>query len=289
MRCVNDFLIANVAIRLQTNHPIQITDAFHPFLRESLDADVTVSYSQEERISKPKENVLFTNYAFSVIPQGNSFRRYYHKNNDPNDFYAVSKFDASNDTVEVCYLSKDANLFDDSHKCFLHAGFEEILFSRNRIILHASAIRSPYGGILFSGPSGIGKSTQAELWRKYENSMVINGDRPILARGKNGWLAYGSPYAGSSNYHIDDNVPIKAIVLLEQAPSCSIRQMSASEAFRHLYAGAVVNSWNMSFASKMCDLMMDVVMSVPVYALACTPDHEAVDTLKNVMESKGTD
>ena len=42
---------------------------------------------------------------------------------------------------------------------------ESRLLANDRLILHASVIRQKNHVILFSAPSGTGKSTQAELWR----------------------------------------------------------------------------------------------------------------------------
>ena len=45
--------------------------------------------------------------------------------------------------------------------------------------MHASLIARNEIGIMFIGPSGIGKTTQAELWKKYREAQIINGDRGI--------------------------------------------------------------------------------------------------------------
>ena len=138
---------------------------------------------------------------------------------------------------------------------------------------------------MFSGASGVGKSTQGELWKRYEGSAVINGDRPILYRGANGWLVCGSPYAGSSDCHVNATVPIAAIIMLEQGGACGIRRLQTADAFRNLYAGTVMNSWNAAYMEAACDLLMDLSGSVPVYHLRCTPDKAAVETVKAVLQS----
>ena len=51
-------------------------------------------------------------------------------------------------------------------------------------------------GILFSGPSGIGKSTQAALWQRYAGAEIVNGDR-ALVRPDTGTVS-GVFYAGTS-------------------------------------------------------------------------------------------
>lgn len=53
--------------------------------------------------------------------------------------------------------------------------------------------------ILFSGPSGIGKSTHADLWVKHRGARVINGDRTLLQKlGDRPRMSLGWPICGSS-------------------------------------------------------------------------------------------
>lgn len=68
--------------------------------------------------------------------------------------------------------------------------------------------------------------------------------------------------------------------MLEQGGACGIRRLQTADAFRNLYAGTVMNSWNAA-----CDLLMDLSGSVPVYHLRCTPDKAAVETVKAVLQS----
>ena len=50
------------------------------------------------------------------------------------------------------------------------------------IQIHSSLIRSHGEGLMFIGPSGIGKTTQAELWHAYRNADIINGDMVLSSR-----------------------------------------------------------------------------------------------------------
>ena len=122
--------------------------------------------------------------------------------------------------------------------------------------------------------------TQADLWNQYEGSTIINGDRSVLYRSKNGWVESCSPYAGSSHYYVNKSLPIRAIVMLEQGKECLISQLNAAEAFRRLYAETTINTWNECFINGVCDLLTDLAVSVPIYHLSCTPDKNAVDVLK---------
>ena len=145
---------------------------------------------------------------------------------------------------------------------------------------------TPLGGLLFSGPSGIGKSTQAELWQQYGGASLINGDRPILSRDELGWHAWGSPYAGSSRHFVNGSCVLRAVVLLKQAKSCTLRRLPGAEAFRRVFAGTTVNSWDKSSVQKVCRMAEQLVSELPVYELSCTPDRAAVELLRAELERK---
>ena len=144
----------------------------------------------------------------------------------------------------------------------------------------AACVDTSLGGILFSGVSGIGKSTQANLWCKYRGAKQINGDRPILSKENGGWTAWGSPYAGSSNVHVNDSCDIAAIVLLKQAERCAIRKLSTAEAFRGVWAGLTVRTWDAAFVERASELTIELATGLPVYEFCCTPDEEAVRFLE---------
>lgn len=197
--------------------------------------------------------------------------------------YAVSRRKAGDKIITIEYLEIGAENICHSGGAFFHIGWEDILLRNGRLIFHACCVASRLGGILFSGRSGIGKSTQGKLWCSCEGARIINEDRPILYKVGGCWSAYGSPYAGSSKWHVNERTEIGTIVMLEQAENSSIRRLDKAEAFRRIYAQTTLENWNAKSVGHVCDLVEELVSEVPVYELACTPDRKAVDILKNML------
>lgn len=275
-----DFSVAGLGIRISMPHKIKVTESFEPFLCKTEAVDINVNFTEIEKLPMLPEKEVFRNEIFSAYESGADYMRCYHDHKEDDRPYAVTRLDWDKKTAEVRYLKGDERFFSETANSFSHIAFEELLMSRGRLILHAALIDSAFGGILFSGESGIGKSTQAELWKTYEGSTVINGDRPILGKTEDTWLAYGSPYAGSSRCHMNRKVSVRAIVMLKQGNSCEIQRLSVIEAFRKLYAETVINTWNARYVDKVCDLLVDLALKIPVYCYFCTPDRNAVETLK---------
>lgn len=161
---------------------------------------------------------------------------------------------------------------------------ETLLLELGGLMLHASFIRWQGRGILFSATSGVGKSTQADLWAQCCQAEVLNGDRAALRPGPDGWSAYGLPYAGSSGIYRNEHAPVAAIVLLGQAKENSIRRVSPAQALCALFPEVSKQGWDPLWTNRAVELLTQLVTQVPVYRLECLPDPSAVDCLKAALQ-----
>lgn len=272
--------VAGLAVQIETDCELEVGNQFLPFMTLSENPDICARFRQAEALPPIPEQVLHEDNCYRVHPDGRGgyIRSFF---DAPRDLtpYGVSVCDYPNGTIQVDYLEKGIHCVRDMHSSFFHLGFEAVLVHRDRMCFHAACVETSLGGLLFSGPSGVGKSTQADLWCRYRDARQINGDRPILSKTGGGWLAWGSPYAGSSRCHVNESCSVTAIVMLRQAEACSLRRLGPSEAFRAIWSGLTMHSWDEVFVQKACDLAMDLIAGVPVFELACTPDDRAVDCL----------
>lgn len=182
-------------------------------------------------------------------------------------------------------LKKDACAGCISAKAVLTAmAVEHLTAQAGSFVFHSSFIEWKGRAILFTAPSGTGKSTQAELWRSLRDARIINGDRSAVLAEENSITAFGIPFSGSSPYCENRSLPLAAIVYLEQAPVTAIRRLRGSEAFARIWEGISVNVWDREDVSLVSDTVLQTVRQVPVYHLACTPDESAVYALENLLE-----
>lgn len=279
--------IADLCIEIETDHPHAIDPQFLPFLTTGRKADVKLCFRKAAQLPPLSGTVLHEDHCYRVHPDGKGghIRAFF---DAPRDFtpYGVAAWDAPAQTVRVDYLEKGANCISRMRNSFFHLGFESVLIRKDRLCFHAACVNTPMGGILFSGPSGIGKSTQADLWCQYRGAEQINGDRPILSRAEGGWLAWGSPYAGSSGCHVNASCPVSAIVMLRQEKNCDLRRLHPSEAFRAVWSGLTMHSWDREIVEKALDLTSDLIGAVPVFEFGCTPDSAAVDFLEGELQKE---
>lgn len=162
----------------------------------------------------------------------------------------------------------------------------EILLTQfDTFSLHSSFIRWKGHGILFTAPSGTGKSTQADLWEATRNAQQLNGDRSMVRWEKGTWTAYGSPFAGSSGIYKNESAPIGAIVVLRQAGENTLTVLNPSEAFRLLYSETVIPKWYQDAHEKIIHLVMKLASEIPVVMLQCLPDESAVEVLEQYLNT----
>lgn len=160
---------------------------------------------------------------------------------------------------------------------------ERRMIVHGALILHCAYIECRGKGILFSAPSGVGKSTQAALWEKYRNGKVINGDRALLRKDDGKWMACGWPVCGSSGICHQKNVPIHAIVMLQQGQENQVVRLSPGKAFGQIYPQITINQWNPEFVQTAMNGIEDLILQVPVWELTCDISEGAVQCLEDVL------
>jgi len=159
-------------------------------------------------------------------------------------------------------------------------GFEEIIAEYNCAVLHASMVEKNGKIILFTAPCGTGKSTQASLWEKYADAVIVNGDKALVKYANGNIIAGGLPFSGSSDICKNISAPLAAVVCLGQAKENTIRKMSKSEAFVSLMQGNYRSAMRDSASQKATDVIENLCRSVAVYKLQCLPDESAVKCLE---------
>ena len=182
--------------------------------------------------------------------------------------------------ADISVLPEYLSYFSGSSGIFNRISMETLLLQHRGLLLHASLIEYAGKAIAFTGPSGVGKSTQADLWKRHYAAQIINGDRAALRMDADGWNAYGSPYAGTSGIYKNDSAPLAAIILLEQAKENSLQPLTEAEAFRMIYPEVTMHRWDRVFVERATDLYLQLLQQVPVYRLACLPTESAAQLVK---------
>ncbi|WP_294582073.1 hypothetical protein [uncultured Thomasclavelia sp.] len=164
---------------------------------------------------------------------------------------------------------------------------ERRMNEHNCYVLHSSYIVYKDEAILFSAPSGTGKSTQADLWKKYRDIRIINGDRTLLTYEEGKFYANGWPICGSSEICHNERYPLKAIVMLDQGPINEIRELSNIEKTKRLIQEITINYHNQGYLDNALSFIDKLIAKIPIINLSCTISEEAVDVLDSFLKEVG--
>lgn len=156
----------------------------------------------------------------------------------------------------------------------------------NTVLMHASLVDLKGEGIIFTGPSGIGKTTQAELWQKHLGATIVNGDKAFVRAFDKDVYAYGAPWSGSSPYCLNKKSLLKGIVVLLQSDKNSIKRLDSVDATACALPHIFMHHWDERCVENVLATFENILKTVPVWLLECKPDEEAVNITKEAVLSE---
>lgn len=152
-------------------------------------------------------------------------------------------------------------------------------------VLHGSAIAYKGEGVVFSAPSGTGKSTHTALWKQCfgDDVVFVNDDKPPVRMKEDGVWMYGAPWSGKSDLNSNVCVPLKAIVFIQRAEENAIRRLELTESIFRIRNELVQPYHDEKIGEKLVDFMIELAQRVPVYLLSCNMDPQAAEVSRRAV------
>lgn len=284
MKKYYQFADVNLAIDIPDSKMYADSRDLEPFERDELPEPHCFRYEVVEELDPPKGPCVADEPGFRVYDEGDWSVRYI---GSVQQSWEGAYMRAAHCGREHLVQVKASRYTDrlGVHTVLGSIAAEHLIAQAGGVVFHSSYIFHDGRAILFTAPSGTGKSTQAELWRSLRGAEIINGDRSAI-RVENGvTVAAGLPFSGSSDICKDCTAPLAAVVYLEQAPCTTIRRVTGYEAFRRIWEGCSVNLWNADDMAKVSRVVETAARTVKVFHLACTPDESAVIALEDALKN----
>lgn len=254
------FKIGDFCFRVICEENLTIPENFMKFASGEAEESYTYRIRVDNTFPKPIGEITAKRHDLQVYSQGGLETRY----------IGIAEIDE----VYACYREisdKEAEIILSSNygkRTVLDAKFtslfalEKRLLQNDGLVLHCAYIKHEDMAILFSAPSETGKTTQAKLWEKYRKSKTVNGDRALLQKVNGRWTAKGWPVCGSSEVCNNEELQVKAIVMLSQGKTDEIERLNPVKAFSSLYSQVTVNSWNRNMSMKAIELVEDITTDI---------------------------
>ena len=261
------YRVADMVLQFHGEPPLLESPLWAPFrIHEDMEPDYSV-----------------TRLYVQTLPKGGTGHSFYDGVKERNYAYSVEQ-----GKELTIYALEDALPWAKSvHQLYEEIALPHVLLKKDRMILHASYICHEGRGIIFTAPSGTGKSTQADLWHDHRGSEILNGDRAVIGLHEGIPYAFGFPMSGSSPYCENRNLPLCCVVCLHQGPENVIRRLKGREALRVLLNGTYSDPKHPGDLARNMEVAL-TLLSVPIFELTCRPDVGAVEALEQAIALTST-
>ena len=96
-------------------------------------------------------------------------------------------------------------------------------------LMHGAAIAVDGKGYLFSGKSGVGKTTHIRKWiEQNPDTIVVNGDKPLIRCLNDTFYVCGTPWSGKEYLNTNTMVPLKGIAFMTRNEDVSVTEIGFS-------------------------------------------------------------
>lgn len=280
------YTVAGFNIDVISEHPSYIFMRFKDYESTfSGEADFTIRCKEEKNIALP-DNIVHIGERVGRwlwFQKNDGTLGAYIKYSDLKQIAALISWDESFKNVDLSvYDVEPYGGLPIAQRIFYLMGdvFTYSVLKKGAGVFHSSAISYKGNGILFSAPSGTGKSTHTSLWKDVfgEDVSIFNDDTPILKIENDVCFAYGTPWSGKTAINSNIKVPLKAIVCLDRAETNLARKLTGLDAFYRVF-----NEFRKPPVGMLLDncltLMDCVLQKVPVFELLCNKEKDAVTTI----------
>lgn len=130
---------------------------------------------------------------------------------------------------------------------------------------------------MFTAPSGTGKSTHINLWKKYFDGIeIINGDKQFIWVLEDQVWAYGTPWCGKEGWQKNASVPLKGICLLNRGKENYIVQIAPTQVLPFIMR-QVHYTDDSEIAGRTLELLNRLMTEVKLYRLECDVSRETAE------------
>lgn len=268
--------IAGLSMRLQ-GPEASFPPQFEPFVTDSL-PEIHQSIQICTGIPRIKRNgtVLLRNEELVVLDAGEDYILLFPASNHLCEIQLNKSAD-----LAVCYCLPPYN--DTFHYDLFHATrllFLYLAQLKGMVAIHSASFLYEGKAWVFSGHSGMGKSTHTNLWKEIYNTPIINGDLNLLAFENNTPMVHGIPWCGTSGICNTESHPLGGIVLLNQTPTDYVEELTPDQKLLLTTQRLISPAWSEEMFDKNLSIMEQIVPEIMVCKLHCTKEPTAAEIMK---------
>ena len=149
---------------------------------------------------------------------------------------------------------------------------------------------------IFSGHSGMGKSTHTNIWKEQFGTEIINGDLNLIGWSNGGQdnigqsvnkqslkghpIVYGMPWCGTSGIASTKLYPLGGIVLLGRSDNDHFESLQNDQKIVRVMQRMISPVWTEDMLEANLKCAAKLAKEVPIYYLLCTKEPSAAYVMK---------
>ena len=153
--------------------------------------------------------------------------------------------------------------------------------------VHSASILYTGKAWLFSGHSGMGKSTHTAMWHEQLGVPYLNGDLNLIGRKDGKMVVCGIPWCGTSEIYTTGDYELGGIVLLGRDTKDHVEPLIMYEKIMRVMQRMISPVWKEELLEKNLEIAKVIAKEVPVLHLFCTKEISAVETVKEEIDRLG--
>lgn len=272
-------------LRLHFHGASQLFSGYFDKFREmnpAKDADQEIEFFTTPPASKSYGKVLLRNSDMTILENPDRYVILFPQMSNIHQVHmsldgSYVRFYCTPETSE----SAQENIFHAIRLFFLFAAQKHGKFS-----IHSASILYKEKAWLFSGHSGMGKSTHTQMWHDLLQTPYLNGDLNLLGMENSKIIVYGIPWCGTSGIYTTTDHELGGIVLLGRDPEKDfLQELSPSEKVIRIMQRMISPSWKERFFSMNLDFAEKIAGQVPILHLLCTRNPSAVYTVQRKIDA----
>jgi hypothetical protein len=219
----------------------------------------------------PAEEPVFSHQSKVMYRKEDRYSLYLYESADRSRLMQKITYDAEYRDIDILMSPEYGDRLPEIEYLATGMFFFEMAIREGFFPFHASALRVGEDALLFSAPSGVGKSTHAELWKQYLPEVgFLNDDKPLLSFQNGILCASGTPWSGKTDRTMPLTLPVKAIVFLSRGTRPRVRLLGES-----LKLALLMKNGFRSRESQTADrilVFIDRILATPIPILAYETD-----------------
>ncbi|MGH7181946.1 MAG: hypothetical protein ACREJN_08220, partial [Nitrospiraceae bacterium] len=165
-----------------------------------------------------------------------------------------------NPIVEVCLLTRVAR--------------------EGGLLLHSAGILSPSGGYIFTGASGVGKSTLSGFFAE-RGASVLSDERTIIRGNGGDFVMHGTPWIGSGAYAKNEAGLLTELFCISHGNVHQIKHMAPGAVLAWVFPQCFLPHWDRAAMESTLEFLDDVILRVPCRSLAFAKDPSVVEYIQS--------